>query len=119
MIKHLFFQCRFVRSIWSCIQVASDLYPPTSVANNFGNWLHGIDRTLIRAGALAVIWSLLLCINDKVFTDKNYSLMQVIYRCTPILRSWSVLQRVENRDLFTEVCTRFEDMARRDTFLPI
>jgi hypothetical protein len=32
------------------IQVASDLYPPTSVANIFENWLHGIDlrfRTLI------------------------------------------------------------------------
>jgi hypothetical protein len=52
-IKHLFFQCRFARSIWSCIQVASDLYPPTSVANIFGNWFHGIDhrfRTFIRVG---------------------------------------------------------------------
>jgi hypothetical protein len=60
-IKHLFFQCRFARSIWSIIQVASDLYPPCSVANIFGNWMHGIDnrfRTLIRVGALAVIWSL-------------------------------------------------------------
>ena len=96
-IKHLFFQCRFARSIWSCIQVAYDLYPPTSVANIFGNWLHGIDHrfiTLIRVGALAVIWSLWLCRNDKVFTDKNCSLMQVIYRCTTILRSWSALQRV-------------------------
>jgi hypothetical protein len=50
-IKHLFFQCRFARSIWSIIQVASSLYPPTSVTNIFGNWLHGIDlrfRMLIR-----------------------------------------------------------------------
>jgi hypothetical protein len=39
-IKHLFFQCRFSRSIWSIIQVASNLYPLTSVANIFGNWLH-------------------------------------------------------------------------------
>jgi hypothetical protein len=31
--KHLFFHCRFARSIWSLIQVASTLYPPTSVAN--------------------------------------------------------------------------------------
>jgi hypothetical protein len=36
-IKHLFFHFRFARSIWSLIQVASDLYPPTSVANIFGN----------------------------------------------------------------------------------
>jgi hypothetical protein len=34
-IKHLFFQCRFARTIWSIIQVASNLYPPTSVANVF------------------------------------------------------------------------------------
>jgi hypothetical protein len=57
-IKHLFFQCRFARSIWSIIQVASSLYPPTSVANIFGNWLHGINlrfRMLIRVGVLAVI----------------------------------------------------------------
>jgi hypothetical protein len=57
-IKHLFFQCRFARSIWSIIQVASILYPPRIVANIFRNWLHSIDnrfRTLIRVGALAVI----------------------------------------------------------------
>jgi hypothetical protein len=36
-IQHLFFQCRFARSIWSVIQLASTLYHPTSVANIFGN----------------------------------------------------------------------------------
>jgi hypothetical protein len=49
-IKHLFFQCRFARSIWSIIQVASDLSPPCSVANIFGNFLHlliiGLERLL-------------------------------------------------------------------------
>ena len=113
-IKYLFFQCKLARSIWSVIQIASGLYPPCSVANVFGNWLHGIDhrfRTLLRVGALAVIWSLWLCRNDKVFNDKSTSLMQVIYRCTGTLRLWSSLQRVENRDLFTEVCTRLEATA--------
>jgi hypothetical protein len=96
------------------------LYPPISVANIIGNWLHGIDlrfRMLIRVGALVVIWSLWLCRNDKVFNDKNYSLLQVLYRCTGILRLWSHLQHLENRDLFTEVCTRLEATAR-DTFPP-
>jgi hypothetical protein len=54
MIKHLFFQFRFARSIWSIIQVSSDLYPRTSVANIFENWLHGIDlrfKMLIRMEA--------------------------------------------------------------------
>jgi hypothetical protein len=114
-IKHLFFQCRFARSIWSIIKIASSLYPMTSVANVFGNWLHGIDlrfRMLIRVGTIAVIWSLWLCRNDKVFEDKNCSLLQVIYKCTDTLRLWSPLQRLENRDLFTEVCTQLEATAR-------
>jgi len=117
-IKHLFFQCRFARSIWSIIQVASDIYPPCSVTNIFGNWLHGIDnqfRTLNRVGALAVIWLLWLCINDKVDNDKVSSTFHVIYRCNGTLRLWSSLQRVEHRDLFMKVCTRLETTAR-DTF---
>jgi hypothetical protein len=36
-IKHLFFQYQFARSIWSIIQVASDLYLTHNVANTFGN----------------------------------------------------------------------------------
>jgi oligoribonuclease NrnB/cAMP/cGMP phosphodiesterase (DHH superfamily) len=51
----------------------------------------------------------------KVFNDKNCSLLQVIYRCTSTLRLWLSLQRVENRDLFMEVCARLEATAR-DTF---
>jgi hypothetical protein len=81
-IKHLFFQCRFVRFIWSIIQLAFSLYSPISVANIFRKWLYGIDLrfgTLIRVEALAVIWSLWLCVNDKKINDKNCSLLQVIY----------------------------------------
>ena len=114
-IKHLFFQCQFARSIWSIIQIGSSLYPPRSVANIFGNWLNGVDnrfKILIRVGAIAVIWSLWLCRNDKVFNNKMSSILQVIYRCTGLLRSWSCLQRMENRDLFTEVSTRLEDVAK-------
>jgi hypothetical protein len=114
-IKHLFFQCRFAKSIWSIIQMSSTLYPPRSVPNIFGNWLNGVDhryKTLIRVGAIAVIWSLWLCRNDKVFNNTNANLLQVVYRCTSLLRSWSLLQRMEDRDLFTEVCTRLEDTAK-------
>jgi hypothetical protein len=113
-IKHLFFQCSFAHSIWSVIQVASDLYTPISIANIFGNWLNGVDykyMILLRVGAMALIWSLWLCRNDKVFNNKDTSLLQVIYRCTGTLRIWSQLHRVEVHDLFTEVCTRLEDMA--------
>jgi hypothetical protein len=115
LLNIFFFQCRFARSIWSIIQVAFDLYPQRSVANIFGNWLHGIDnrfRTLIRVGALAVIWSLWLYRNDKVFNNKVSSPLQVIYRCTGTLRLWSSLQRVEHQGLFIEVCAQLESTAR-------
>jgi hypothetical protein len=118
-IKHLFFLYRFARSIWSIIQTASSPYPPTSVANVFGNWLHDIHfrfRTLIRMGALTVIWSLWLCTNDKVFYDKNCSLLQVIYICTSTICLWSPLQQMENRDLFMKVCIRLEATTRNIFF---
>jgi hypothetical protein len=110
-IKHLFFQCRLARSIWSVIQVASTLFPPRSITNIFGNWL----KKHIRVGAIAFIWSLWLCRNDKVFNDKNSSFLQVIYRATGTLRLWSSLQHLQDRDLYTEVCARLEATAR-DTF---
>ena len=34
-IKHLFFECKVARYIWSAIHIASNLYPPQSVANIF------------------------------------------------------------------------------------
>jgi hypothetical protein len=57
----------------------------------------------MRVGALALIWSFWLYRNDKVFDDKNCSLLQVIYKYTSMLRSWSPFQRMENQDLFMEV----------------
>ena len=118
-INYLFFTGKVASFIWSAIQMASNLYQPTSVANIFGNWLNGIDnklKTILRVGALAVLWSLWLCRNDKIFSDKNFTCLQVLYRCMGILRSWSILQRVEYRGLFTEACARLEAVAR-DIFI--
>jgi hypothetical protein len=117
-INHLFFHYRFARSIWSVIQVASTLFSPCSVTNIFGNWINEIKNRFkkhIRVGAIAFIWSLWLCRNDKVFNDKNSSILQVIYRATGTLRLWLSLQRLQDRDLYIEVCARLEALAR-DTF---
>ena len=94
-IKHLFFECQFARSIWFAIQVASNLYPPCSVANIFSNWLHNLDNTLrkhIRMGAIGLLWSIWLCRNGRVFNAKFSSSMQVILSCAHYLREWSILQ---------------------------
>jgi hypothetical protein len=63
-------------------------------------------------GAIVVVWSLWLYRNDKIFDDKNSSLLQVVYRATALLRSWSPLQRFEDRDLCTEVSTQLENTAK-------
>jgi hypothetical protein len=112
---YLFFQCNFARFIWSTVQIVYTFYPPRSVANIFSKWLNGVDtrfKHLITMIAIAVIWSLRLCRNDKVFNNVSSSLMQVIYSCTATLRSWLPLQRVDHRDLFTEMSSRLEDMTR-------
>jgi hypothetical protein len=86
-----------------------NLVPPCSITNIFENWLNKIDdrfKKHIRVGAIVFIWSLWLCRNDKVFNDKNYSILQVIYRAIGTLRLWSSLQRLQDRDLYTEVCVR-------------
>jgi hypothetical protein len=52
-------------------------------------WLNVIDNRFkkhIRVGAIAFIWSLWLYRNDKVFNDKNSSILQVIYRAIGTLR---------------------------------
>jgi hypothetical protein len=117
-IKHLFFQCLLARSIWPAIQIASTLFPPCSITNIFENWLNGIDNRFkkhIRVGAIAFIWSLWLCRNDKVFNDKNSSILQVIYRAIGTLCLWSSLQRPQNHDLYTEFYARVEATVR-DSF---
>ena len=113
-IKHLLFQCKFARSMWSVIQIASNLYLSTSVANIFGHSLDGISnrfKTLIRVRAYALIWSLWLCRNDFVFNERNASPLQVIFRCTQLLHMWSMLQRLEDQPLFKAVCMRLEQVA--------
>ena len=114
-IKHLFFQCKFARSTWSVIQIASNLYPPTSVTNIYGPWLDGIPNTfsaLIWVGASALLWSLWLCINGCIFNGKISSPMQVIYRCTHCLCTCSTLHRTEHQSLFKAVFMRLERVDR-------
>ena len=56
-IQHLLFDCPLARTVWSIIQVVTNLYLPHSVSNMFGTWLWGIDKdlnSLVLAGAAAI-----------------------------------------------------------------
>lgn len=83
-IKHLFFECRFARAVWSIIYAASGLSQPHCMPNIFGNWLWGIEKELkplVLLGAAATYWSLWLSRNDIVFGKKNNSsALQVIFQ---------------------------------------
>lgn len=60
-IKHLFFDCRFARAVWSITHVASGLPKPHSVSHMFGNWLGGTSKNLkplVLLGAATTCWSL-------------------------------------------------------------
>jgi hypothetical protein len=98
-IKDLFFQCQFARSIWSVIQLASTLYQPRSVSNLLWNWLNGVDDRFekhIWVGAIAIIWSLWLCRNDKVFNDENHLCCRLstgvpeLFICGRLYIGWSI-----------------------------
>jgi hypothetical protein len=109
-LKPLYFQCYFARSMWVVIQIGPNLSPPRSVANIFEKWLHAIYhmfRTLIRVRALAVIWSLWLCLNDNVCNDQNAPLST--------LCSWVVFTSVEYHDFFMKICMWLEATSR-DTY---
>jgi hypothetical protein len=70
----------------------------TSVANFFGNRLHGIDlrfQRLIRMGALAVIWALWLCRNDKKITKiilfcRLSTDVPIFYICGRLFSGWRI-----------------------------
>ena len=104
MIKQLFFVWKIARSIWSAIHMASNFYPQRSVANIFGNWLHGIDHMFwknIRVGSVAIISSLWHYRNEKVSNDKKYSLLRVLNWCGSFFFcSRFTLQCVQYRELF-------------------
>ncbi|WVZ51380.1 hypothetical protein U9M48_002532, partial [Paspalum notatum var. saurae] len=73
-IEHLFFECRFARTVWAFFQCASDLTKPNNAPHMFGSWLQGLPSTwqrIVLLGAAALCWSIWLCRNDLVFEKKN------------------------------------------------
>lgn len=105
-IQHLFFDCRFARSVWSVFLMATGINQPQNVDHMFGDWLQGFNsvlKPLLLLGAAVLCWALWICRNDLVFEKKILcSPLQVIHLASQKLSSWAILQREELRPLVVE-----------------
>ena len=73
-IKHLFFDCRFAKTVWAIFHCASGLSSPNNAFHMFGSWVQGLPnilQSIVLLGAAAICWSIWLCRNDLVFEKKN------------------------------------------------
>ena len=118
-IKHLFFDCPFARVLWRTVHIAFNITPPNSVTTLFGTWLTGIEPELarhIRVGVCALLWTIWTCRNDLVFNRTScIHFLQVIFRATAVIRSWSLLTPMEAMEHLVTGSIRWE-MVARDIF---
>jgi hypothetical protein len=66
----------------------------------------------VTVGVAAFCWALWLSRNDVVFQkSKSKSILQVMFRGTFWIRSWSILSREEGRSILKEGCRLLETCA--------
>jgi hypothetical protein len=114
-IQHLFFDCPMARLMWFAICVSFGIKAPTTTDNLFGPWLASFphkQRALVLVGVAAFCWALWLSRNDVVFQkSKSKSFLQVMFRGTFWIRSWSILTKEEGRKNLKEGCRWLETFA--------
>jgi hypothetical protein len=114
-IQHLFFDCPMARLMWMTISVTFGIKSPTNTADLFGPWLASFprrQRALVLVGVAAFCWALWLSRNDVVFQkSKTKSFLQVIFRGTFWIRSWSILSKEEGRKQLKGGCRWMETIA--------
>uniref|UniRef100_M8C518 Putative disease resistance protein n=1 Tax=Aegilops tauschii TaxID=37682 RepID=M8C518_AEGTA len=115
-IKHLFLDCPLARVLWRRVHIAFNITPPDSVTTSFGTWLNGIEPDLarhIRVGVCALLWTIWTCRNDLVFNrTSRIHFVQVIFRATAVIRSWSLLTPMEAREHLVTGSIRWGVVAR-------
>ena len=114
-IKHLFFDCRFARTVWAIFHCASGLSSPNNAFHMFGSWVQGLPnilQSIVLLGAAAICWSIWLCRNDLVFEKKNvYSPLQAIFAAVRWVRTWAILQSTEAQVLAMEASQLLTQVA--------
>ena len=115
-IKHLFLDCPLAKILWRTVHIAFNITPPNSVNTLFGIWLNGIEPDLARhtrVGVCALLWTIWNCRNDLIFNrTSRIHFLQVIFRPTALIRSWSLLTPTEAREHLITGSIRSEMVAR-------
>ncbi len=114
-IKHLFFECRFARTVWAIFSCAAGIAAPINAFQMFDSWVQGLPSTpqsIALLGAAAICWSIWLCRNDLVFEKKNvHSPLQVILAAVRWVRTWVILQSTEAQFLAMEASQLLTQVA--------
>jgi hypothetical protein len=101
--------------MWFVISVTFGITAPTSTANLFGPWLARFphkQKALVLIGIAAFCWALWLSRNDMVFQkSKSKSFLQVVFRGTYWIRSWSILSKEEGQEKLKIGCRWLETIA--------
>jgi hypothetical protein len=110
-IQHLFFDCPMATLMWGSVGFAFGIKKPSDVQHLFGPWLRSFSkkqRDLVLIG-MAALW---ISRNDLVFQKSQYkSVLQVIFRGTFWIRSWSVLSNEDGRSILKDGCRELEAVA--------
>ena len=118
-IEHLFIKCPLAKLLWRTIHVTFNITPPLTISHLFDNWLAGVEpksAAHIRVGACALLWSLWTCRNDVAFNRQTITnFLQVIFRASTWIRTWSLLSHTDHRAHMAIGCNRWETVAR-DTY---
>ena len=118
-IWRLFIKCPLAKLLWRTIHVTFNITPPRTISHLFDNGLTGVEpksATHIRVGACALLWSLWNSRNDVTFNRQTITnFLQVIFRASTWIRTWSLLSRADHREHMDIGCSRWE-MVARDTY---
>ena len=95
------------------IHIAFNINPPVDIASL---WLAGVEHITaarIRIRICALLWAIWNCRNDMIFNIKhNLTFLQVIFRATAWIRTWSLLTPMDSREPLVTGCNQWEMVAR-------
>jgi hypothetical protein len=101
--------------MWGAIGVTFEIAKHVNTANRFGSWLKSFtrkQRSQVLIGVAALCWALWLNSNEVVFQrSKSKSILQVLFRGTYWIRSWSILSKEEEVNNLKEGCRQLQTAA--------